>query len=456
MKQPTGFRIGKRFEIASGLRSFFRSGKIVPGAERAAAIDIGGWDRHPMKPMLLSLMMLIMITPGMARCAPLPDPLITGEREKVTSIAQWQEKRRPEILELFRENVYGRAPIERPDSLRFDIMQIDKAAMNGRATLKLINICFPGPRGEGKITLVLFIPNDAVKPAPGFILICHRHRNNIDPTREDQSPFWPAERIVARGYMAAAFHTSDVAPDMPGLFHESVHRIFGADDDDRASDTWGAIAAWGWGASRAMDYFMTDQDIDHQRIAVVGHSRGGKAALWCGAEDERFALVVGNNSGCTGAALARRKSGERVADINKRFPHWFSANYHQFNRRERRLPVDQHQLIALMAPRLVYVASASRDAWADPQGEFLACVHAAPVYQLFGLQGLETNELPKAGRPLHAGHIGYHLRKGRHNLTEYDWDRFMDFADRHWMPGQHTPRGDCPTAQHDPTDEDRR
>ncbi len=213
-----------------------------------------------------------------------------------------------------------------------------------------------------------------------------------------------------------------------------MHAIF---DQKRSADSWGTIAAWAWGASRAMDYLQTDRDVDAARVAVVGHSRGGKAALWCGAEDERFALVISNDSGSTGAAIARQKKGESVARINSAFPHWFCENYKKYAGKEDELPVDQHELVALMAPRLVYVASASEDSWADPRSEFLACVMAEPVYKLFGLRGVGADQMPRPGAPLHGGSIGYHLRTGGHNLTPYDWDRFLDFADKHMRrPGK--------------------
>jgi hypothetical protein len=379
---------------------------------------------------------ILTITASAASDLSLPDPLTTSAGSKVTTPDQWQTTRRPEILELFRTHVYGRAPIGRPDSLRFDVKETNKNAMGGKATLKRIDIHFSGSGGKGVIKLAVFIPNKAPKPAPGFVLICNRDRDSIDPTRKTRSPFWPAERIVERGYVAASFHNSDLDPDDFDGFKDGVHGIFDPKNSTRSPDAWGTIAAWAWGASRVMDYFETDKDIDEKRIGVVGHSRGGKTSLWCGAEDERFAFTISNNSGCTGAALARNKKGERVKRINTSFPHWFCANYKTFNDKEDMLPIDQHELIALIAPRLVYVASASQDEWADPEGEFLSCVHAGSVYRLFGLQGVGATKMPEAQKPLHTGHIGHHIRTGKHNLTEYDWDRYMDFADKHWKKGQ--------------------
>ena len=373
---------------------------------------------------------LIMVAPRLF--CELPDPLILESGQHVNNAREWEEQRRPEILELFRTNVYGHAPVGRPDDLSFNLIEENRDAINGKATLKRVDIHFSGSGGEGVIQMSVFSPNNVSGPAPGYLLICHRGRENIDPTRENKSDFWPVEQIIERGYAAAAFHVSDLDPDKHDGFKDGVHGIFDFKDAEREPDAWGTIAAWAWGASRVMDYFETDNDIDHTRIGVLGHSRGGKAALWCGAEDQRFALVISNDSGCTGAALARRRMGETVGAVNKSFPHWFCENYKVYNGNEDALPVDQHQLIALMAPRLVYVASATEDKWADPEGEFLSCVGAAPVYRLFDLEGLGTDEFPKADHPLHAGNIGYHLRTGRHNLTAYDWNCFMDFADKKW------------------------
>jgi dienelactone hydrolase len=364
----------------------------------------------------------------------LPDPLTTAKGTKVTTTKQWQQVRRPEILELFRTNVYGRAPVRRPDSLKFETMEVIKGVMDGAATRKLVKISYRGPGGEGAIKLVLFVPTKSA-PAPCFLLICNRGATNIDPTRENKSAFWPAEQMVARGYAAAAFLNGDVDADKNDGFTNGVHGIFDPPGVSRGSDAWATIAAWAWGASRVLDYLETDPDIDAKRVAVIGHSRGGKTALWAGAEDERFAMTISNDSGCGGAALARRKQpkAETIKTINKAFPYWFCENYKKYGDHETDLPLDQHMLGALIAPRLLYVASASEDLWADPEGEFLSAREASRVYELFGLKGLTANRQPAPDAPLHDGVVGYHVRTGKHGLTEYDWKCYMDFADKHMV-----------------------
>jgi len=360
----------------------------------------------------------------------LPDVLTTADGELVETAEQWRLKRRPEIVELFREFVYGREAVQRPAALSFQVVGTD-GAMDGRAVRKQIDIKYEGPGGHGVIHLLLFVPVGREKPSKSFLFINNRGADHMDPARERQSKFWPAERIVERGYAAAVIDNEDLDPDVDDGFRNGVHGIFDPFGGSRPVNAWGAVAAWAWGASRVMDYLETDPDVDAASVAIVGHSRGGKAALWAGALDERFAMVVSNNSGCTGAALARGNRGETIKDINERFPHWFNANYKRFNGREEALPVDQHMLLSLVAPRPVYVASATRDDWADPVSEFLSLVHAAPVYRLFGCPTIRAEQFPLPDTPLHAGRMGYHLRTGEHDLTEYDWDRFMDFADRH-------------------------
>jgi hypothetical protein len=360
----------------------------------------------------------------------LPDLLARRDGAVQTS-AQWPA-RREEILELFRDNVYGRRP-GKPAQLTFRILEENPRAMDGAATLKRIAVVSRQATRTHQFELTLFLPNARPGAVPVFLLINNRPATNTDPTRREKSGFWPAEQVIARGYGIAAIQYGDLSPDDKDHYREGVIALFeGTTSGPRAQSAWAAIAAWGWGASRAMDYFLTDPRIDATRVAVVGHSRGGKAALWAGAEDERFALVISNESGEGGAALSRRNFGETVARINTSFPHWFTETYRTFNGREPELPIDQHMLLALAAPRALYVGSADEDLWSDPRGEFLSLAASSPVFALWGDPIIRPDQMPPLEMPLIVGRRGYHIRKGAHSLTPYDWDRFADFADRLW------------------------
>ncbi len=356
----------------------------------------------------------------------LPDVLTTLNGQIVKTAKMWSELRRNEILELFRENVFGRIPTT-PYNKSFTVINEDKNAMNANATLKEINIKISSDGKSLDIHLTLFVPNKIPKPVPAFLLIDNRGPANTDPSRQVKSEFWPAEEVIARGYAIAVFSNADVDPDNFDDFKNGIHGLL--DRGERQPDSWGTLAAWAWGASRCMDYFETDKDINKNKVAVVGHSRGGKTALWAGAEDQRFGLVISNESGCGGAALARRRFGETVARINSAFPHWFCSNYKEWANNEDAMPVDMHMLLALTAPRALYVDCASDDLWGDPRGSYLALYNAVPVFKLFDKGTVISETMPPLNKPAVSYKIGYHIRDGGHNMLLKDWNWFMDFAD---------------------------
>jgi hypothetical protein len=369
----------------------------------------------------------------------LPDPLLCADGTRVTTREQWEQKRRPETLELFRRHVYGHSPAA--GEVSFSILETDPHAVDGKATRKRIKITSTQGGQQGKsfsFEASLLTPNDARGKVPAFVLNNNRPVASADPTRAEKNGFWPAEDILARGYAAAVFRTVDVDPDKDGSAERAkgVRGVWPMDDSN--GDAWATIAAWAWGASRVLDYLQTDPAIDAAHVAVVGHSRGGKTALWAAAQDTRFAMAGSNCSGRGGASLARRRMGETLKRINTAFPYWFANNYKKYNDKEDDCPVDQHQLIALIAPRPVYVVSAETDFWADPRGEFTALTKASPVYALYNLAG-PTNvaEMPEVGKPLARGHQGYHIHPGGHNLTPFDWKGYMDFADQMWRTPAH-------------------
>lgn len=388
----------------------------------------------------------------------LPDPLVFRDGRPVGDESDWAERRR-EILDLFANHMFGKSP-GAPRTVESSVQETSDHALGGKAIRKQISISLGGAEcGSPRLNLLLYLPAGADGPVPVFLSLGFRGNETVvndpdiliseawmpdDPddgivnnrsteaSRGVMARRWPIDLLLERGYGLATAYYGDIDPDFDDGFKNGLHPCFyEKGQTEPRPDQWGSIAAWVWGLSRAMDYLETDEDVDARRVAVLGHSRLGKTALWAGATDPRFSIVISNNSGCGGAALSRRKFGETVRAINERFPHWFCKNFHKFNDREEALPIDQHMLIALIAPRPVYIASAIEDRWADPCGEFLAAVGADPVYRLLGTDGLPTDVMPAVDQPVH-GTIGYHLRSGAHDITRYDWEQYVDFAGRYW------------------------
>lgn len=405
----------------------------------------------------------------------LPDPLITRDGRRVTSPAQWNKIRRPELKALFQHYMYGHLP-PAPKRLQVTRLAENPRALGGRATLREVRLDFGPADAPHGLNLLVLTPNDRRGPVPVILGLnfCGNHAVLDDPAialpagwmpascpgcegnratdagRGRNAGAWDVAQVLARGYALATFYHGDLEPDYPdapegiraraaaGGWRGSLKRPDPTqrcpacpERYERGDYDWATIAAWAWGCHRAVDYLVTDRRLDRRRIALFGHSRNGKTALLAAALDERIGLVLCHQAGCGGSAPSRGKVGESVRQINDRFPHWFNAAFKRFNDAPERLPFDQHELIALCAPRPVLLSNATEDQWANPDGQFEMLQAADPVYRLLGVPGLAGAEKPPLGQ-LSAGWLGYFIRPGKHSTTPEDWRAFLDFADHHW------------------------
>jgi len=388
-----------------------------------------------------------------------PDPLVTFAGEKVRSKGQWEAKRRPELKALFEHYMYGRLPAA-PAKVDGVVLHEDPKAFGGKVTLREIELRFDafGKSNPLPVRLLLTVPNDRKGPVPVFVGLnfCGNHCLTADPKvripttwmyphppgvkdnraseagRGKQADVWPLELAAARGYAVATFYNGDIQPDRPGVA-EGFRALLPKAGEGPAGDETATVMAWAWGVHRAVDYLVKHPDLDPKRVAVVGHSRLGKAAIVAGAFDDRIALVIPHQAGCGGTAPSRQNDpkAESVKRINTSFPHWFCGHFKAFNDATGKLPFDQHCLAALCAPRPVLYTNAVEDRWANPSGQFRMLRLATPVYELLGADGLGATAEPEPGR-LVDSRLGYYIRPGKHSMTTPDWEVFLTFADK-WM-----------------------
>ena len=406
----------------------------------------------------------------------LPSTLKAQDGTIVKDAETWRNSRRGEVLAMFEREMFGKTPEAAQavkGKLKSVIQSEKKDALGGKATRSEVRILFSDKVDGPYLDLLIYVPNQATGSVPAFlglnfngnqtvttepdIMVSEtwieneiRSRRPVDDEAKEKSrgatkSRWPVEMMIDRGYALVVAYYFDIDPDYDDGFENGVHPLFYREGQTRPNaDEWATIGAWAWGLSRALDYLETNEAIDAKRVAVFGHSRLGKTSLWAGAQDERFAMVISNNSGCGGAAISRRAFGETIGRINTVFPHWFCANYKKYNEKEDTAPFDQHDLIALIAPRPVYIASAEKDQWADPKGEMLSGFNADAVYRLLGTDGIGDDArkfivrendgmiydvtMPPFNEPI-GGTIRYHIRTGVHDVTDYDWQQYLDFAD---------------------------
>lgn len=377
----------------------------------------------------------------------LPNPLMLANGKPVKDAKAWTEKRRPEIVKLFEEYQFGRAP-RRPADMSFEVFDKGTRAFDGKATREQVTIYLSKDKSGPKIDLLVYVPAGASKPSP-LLLNMSFSANSlaVDDLGVKEGEIWgpdrkkvpaskgrsfgklPVAKFIDAGYGVATFYYGDVDPDfLGGVPLGARAHYLKAGQTEPAPDEWGAISAWAWGASRAMDYLETDAAVDAKRIAITGVSRLGKTVMWAGAHDTRFAMTIASCSGEGGAALSRRNYGETIAHLMApaRYPYQFAGNWAKYASHPDQSPVDANLLVALMAPRPVLLQTGNTDKWSDPKGEFLAAVAASPVYRLFGKQGLDADEVPPAGQAvLHD--IGYEMHAGGHGMVPSDWDVYLQF-----------------------------
>jgi hypothetical protein len=376
----------------------------------------------------------------------LPDPLVASDGRRVGAARAWRERRRPEIVRLYETEIYGRVPANAP-KVTWEVTGTDRTARGGNAVMKRV-VGRIGDAADGpRVNLTMYTPAKATGPVPLILLVNFGGgagaRAAVPPAagtppvpgggvpRAGDPPV--ATEILERGWGYATVGYQDIQPDRANSWSQGVIGLtLQTGQTQPAPDEWGTISAWAWGISRIVDYFETDPSVNPKQIAIQGHSRLGKTVLWAAAKDERIAAVFSSCAGEMGSALARRDWGETVDDMAQNFGWQFAGNFQKWSGRWKDMPVDAHMVIALSAPRPVFITGGTTDQWADPVGEFLAIVAAGPVYRLLGKQDLGVTALPPLDTPVTSGDLGWHYHTGGHTATLADWTAFLQFLSKYF------------------------
>jgi len=387
----------------------------------------------------------------------LPDPLVFANGRRVLGQQQWAQRRK-QLLRFFTTQMYGRMP-PRPAAMRFLVSEAPHPALEGLAQRSQITILLNGHAGGPQINLLLYVPtgvkqppvilgmnfwgNETINADPGIHiskrwveseknpwvdLSCVKHHRATAACRGINASQWPLKMILDHGYAVATFYRGDLDRDRKGNYQHSIRSQY--PDLHTGGSDFSTIGAWAWGMSRALDYLQTDAAVNGNRVVAFGWSRLGKAALWAAATDPRFVAVISNESGAGGAKLFHHLHGQTIAQLNKDFPYWFCRNFHRYDGDDSVLPFDQNEMLALIAPRPLYIASAIDDRQSDPLGEFLDAKAVSRVYRFLGKRGLPVKIWPRVNHPV-LGRVSYHVRSGGHGVTSYDWKQYLKFCDRY-------------------------
>lgn len=346
-----------------------------------------------------------------------PDLMTDLSGRKITDASMWQG-RYGELIDILSREEYGYMPPVFGE-VKGEIVKTDDRECAGHGMHEDIVLSFPAEKGEFSFPIRFVYPVNKEK-VPVIVYM------SFSSALADH--YIPLEEIIDRGFAVAEIYYGDITSDDNDMSN-GLSGLFTRPDDGTG---YGKITIWAYAMSRALDYLLTRDNVDSEKVACQGHSRLGKTALWCGANDHRFRYVISNDSGCGGAAYERTKheGAETIEDMNRVFPFWFCENRMKYAGKEDTMPFDQHFLIAASAPNNVIVASAHLDDWADPYSEQLSCLGASPAFELFGKGFSGTEEKANVGDNFDEGKVAYHLRDGKHFMSRYDWNLNMDYISK--------------------------